>query len=407
MVKGNVPDFDAVIQNPYYPVGSGTVPAATVPGAAGPANASATAVPVADNTDVINMLSIPKLKLDPFSGDPLEYPSFIAIFDDSVANKVSDDQVKLTCLLQYTTGPAKAAIRNCSLTGGSKGYARARDILQKRFGNNQLVSRKIINDLVNGKPVSKPADIRQLSDDLDMALSALESRGMTYEIDNQRTIQGILNRFPKPIQTKWRNKALDIREDTDTYPDFKTFVEFMCKMARHWCDPVYGGDVKPSNASNSRPKESSVNTFSAASNASTSPRVNAGVKSWKCAACDLDHRLIYCATFKAMTPANRVQLARDKRLCFNCLLPNHVAAKCKRQSRLVTIIARSLAVMVSGERQRASQVLYGEILYIEIRSWLSIKYTNIHKWPIHFCDLWMHKVVMRLINKVLSWSIQF
>ena len=330
-LKENVPDFDAVIQNPYYPVGSGTVPADTVPGAAGPANTSATAVPVADNTDVINMLSIPKLKLDPFSGDPLEYPSFIAIFDDSVANKVSDDQVKLTCLLQYTTGPAKAAIRNCSLTGGSKGYARARDILQKRFGNNQLVSRKIINDLVNGKPVSKPADIRQLSDDLDMALSALESRGMTYEIDNQRTIQDILNRFPKPIQTKWRNKALDIREDTDTYPDFRTFVEFMCKMARHWCDPVYGGDVKSSNASNSRPKVSSVNTFSAESNASTPPSVNAGVKSSKCAACDLDHRLIYCATFKAMTPANRVQLARDKRLCFNCLLPNHVAAKCKRQ----------------------------------------------------------------------------
>ena len=100
----------------------------------------------------------------------------------------------------------------------------------------------------------------------------------------------------------------------------------MCKMARHWCDPVYGGDVKPSNASNSRPKVSSVNTYSAESNASTSPSVNAGVKSWKCAACDLDHRLIYCATFKAMTPANRVQLVRDKRLCFNCLLPNHVAA---------------------------------------------------------------------------------
>ena len=135
-LKENVPDFDAVIQNTSYPIGSSTVPAATVPGAAGPANASATAVPVADNTDVINMLSIPKLKLDPFSGDPLEYPSFIAIFDDSVANKVSDDQVKLTCLLQHTTGPAKATIRNCSLTGGSKGYARARDILQKRFVNN-------------------------------------------------------------------------------------------------------------------------------------------------------------------------------------------------------------------------------------------------------------------------------
>ena len=42
--------------------------------------------------------------------------------------------------------------------------------------------------------------------------------------------------------------------------------------------------------------------------------------------------------------------------------------------------------LVSGERQRASQVLYRKILYIEIRSWLSNKYTNIHKWPPHF--LW-------------------
>ena len=66
----------------------------------------------------------------------------------------------------------------------------------------------------------------------------------------------------------------------------------------------------------------------------------------------------------------------------SCPLWHHCNDAC--QATLVTKIARSLAVMVSGERQRASQVLYREILYIEIRSWLSIKYTNIHKWPTHF-----------------------
>ena len=65
----------------------------------------------------------------------------------------------------------------------------------------------------------------------------------------------------------------------------------------------------------------------------------------------------------------------------NSSLNSPMAMKC-----LVTIIARSLAVLVNGERQRASQALYGEILYIEIRSWLSTKYTNLHKWPTHF--LW-------------------
>ena len=67
-----------------------------------------------DNTELIDMLSIPKLELDKFDGNPLEYHSFINVFDENVGNKTSDDRVKFTRLLQYTTGSAKAAIRNCS-----------------------------------------------------------------------------------------------------------------------------------------------------------------------------------------------------------------------------------------------------------------------------------------------------
>ena len=276
------------------------------------------------DTELINLLSIPKLEIDTFDGNPLEFQSFMAIFDEAVSSKVSDDQIKLTRLLQYTTGPAKAAIRNCALIGG---YTQARDILQKRFGNEHLVSRKILNDLINGKSVSKPNDIRQLADDLAMAAAVLKSLNLSHEIDNQNSVLEILQRVLKAIQSKWRNKALEVKRDSGSYPTFDYFVEFMSKIASDWSDPVYGGDALKSFSNNSpRAKTSSVNTFSADSSAPL-PQKPQTFK--PCVSCGQSHRLIYCPVFKTMKPTARLQLAREKRLCYSCLMPNHVVALCR------------------------------------------------------------------------------
>ena len=73
--------------------------------------------------DLVNLLSIPKVVIDKFEGDPLEYQTFIATFDELVHSKTSDNQIKLTRLLQYTAGPAKQAIKYCALVGGVDGYS--------------------------------------------------------------------------------------------------------------------------------------------------------------------------------------------------------------------------------------------------------------------------------------------
>ena len=106
------------------------------------------------NGELINLLSIPKVVIDKFDGNPLEYQAFVATFDEMVENKTSDDQIKLTRLLQYTAGAAKQVIKYCALVGGSDGYSQARAILNSRFGNKHTVSQKIINDLKQGKRVS-------------------------------------------------------------------------------------------------------------------------------------------------------------------------------------------------------------------------------------------------------------
>ena len=117
------------------------------------ASASSATAPAGDivTDKLMTLLNIPRAELDVFSGDPSEYHTFMSVFDENIDSKIDDLQIKLTRLIQYTKGAAKAAIRNCILIGGADGYSKARGILRKRFGNDYLVSESIINDLKHGK----------------------------------------------------------------------------------------------------------------------------------------------------------------------------------------------------------------------------------------------------------------
>ena len=55
---------------------------------------------------MFDMLTMPKLTTDVFTGDPLTYKEFMAIFDDVVDSKQVDSHMKLTRLLQFTSGEA-------------------------------------------------------------------------------------------------------------------------------------------------------------------------------------------------------------------------------------------------------------------------------------------------------------
>ena len=89
-----------------------------------------------DRGELLSLMTLPKIEIEQYDGDPMKFHSFIALFEESVEKVVKEGTTKLTRLLQYTTGKAKDAIRSCALVGGEKGYTQARDILFKRFGNN-------------------------------------------------------------------------------------------------------------------------------------------------------------------------------------------------------------------------------------------------------------------------------
>ena len=318
------------------PTAAGVGP--TTAAAASPTVGASASVAHLQQADVVEVLSMPKVEIETFCGDPLRYQAFLSLFDETVHNKKVDDHAKLTRLLQYTDGQAKSAIRNCAVVGGSKGYQQAREILKRRFGNKHLVSQRILADLRNGKPVSKGIDFSQLADDLSTAVITLEGMGMTNEIDNQHIVLDILERCPQYIRNKWRTKALKVKDDTDEYPKFADFVTFIKQVASFNSAPLYGSSEKTSGVKSRVSKAATYNASGSSDAGSTKHLPNSGAsnvnvkQSRSCVVCHQDHRLFHCGQFKGMSPQARLDVVKRHKLCFNCLMDNHMVGTCRKPS---------------------------------------------------------------------------
>lgn len=299
---------------------------------------SVTIQPGALPNDLIAFLNLPRVELEHFNGDTLHYHQFIRSFELNIGEICTDSNVKLTRLVQYTTGPAKEAIRGCLLIGGEAGYKRALKILEDRFGNSHLVAERIISDLRKPKSVRSPAEIQQLADDVSNAELILKQLQMLSEVSSQSTILDIVNRLQPYIQIMWKNRALDIKREKSRYPSFSDLVKFIVVRASEVNDPVYGTfSIKREPITKSRMQASSHVTsttsdrYSTASAPSMSHSKYARPES-SCILCKEYHRLWHCKKFKQMSPKERLNLVTQHKLCENCLLSTHNVQSCGKES---------------------------------------------------------------------------
>ena len=274
-----------------------------------------------DRKELFNMVNLPKIELEQFSGDPLKYPSFLATFDEHVHRTRADPSAKLTRLLQYTSGKAKDAIRPCSLIGGEKGYNEARAILERRFGNEFVITESVIRKLKSGYPVESSEDLQVFADELSNCQATLMSLGKLYEVDTQASIVEVMERLPQYLQDRWKRQAMRHKRENKTYPSFEHFVKFVMQETDNATDPVYG-------SMSSKVLEDQSDETSCAFSAN----VVRDTKSTSCVACHEEHRLFACETFKSMKPRERLELVKLHQLCRNCLLNNHETSDCRKPS---------------------------------------------------------------------------
>ena len=177
-------------------------------------------------------MELPKREFLYFDENPADYPRFIRNFELNAERRVYDYSVRLSYLIQYSTGPAREAIEHCVILPAEEGYLMAKEILRKNFGQKHNIVQAFIEKVVTG-PQTKPGGsdkLMQLARDMRNCL--LNSTQMNYkaDINAMDTLTKIVKRPPSYLQAKWAELSGKLIEG-EVELEFTHLVDFVEKNA--------------------------------------------------------------------------------------------------------------------------------------------------------------------------------
>ena len=261
-------------------------------------------------TMMMGALQAPKIQLMEFHGDPMLYHAFIRSFEENVEKMLPDSGARLARLMHLCKGKAGRAIRCCNLMDPEQGYARARRLLERRFGDSHTITELWIKKLNEGGP---RVNLQEYADELLDCYESLKALGALQEMDAQRNLLAMITRLPMHLQNKWQDHVFDLKSRENRRPTLKDVVEFVDRAAAIVSDPVYG-------SASIRSKRAEKPTTRAAY------VVTADVH---CPICDEgEHGVSQCRRFIDMDPNERLDTALRKQICFMCLIPGHITREC-------------------------------------------------------------------------------
>ncbi|XP_064647084.1 uncharacterized protein LOC135499944 [Lineus longissimus] len=291
-----------------------------------------------------------------FSGDPLMYPAWKAAFHTLIEGRGIPKREQIHYLRRYLSGPAKEAIEGYLYMDTEEAYIRAKEVLEKRFGEPFVVADAFRKKLESWPKVGNRdgTGLRKLSDFLQQCNTAMSSIGYLSILDDCRENRKILAKLPDWLVSRWGRKVSDYKLVTEQFPPFRVFADFMSREADISCDPITSlqslhsgatgnartGD-KPTTGSSHGHEKRSHEKMSSLATETTEP-MNSHRKSTmtgsfvdkkKCVCCEEVHMLDDCPVFLAKTLEDRKQFVKANRLCFSCMKKAHQAKDCKRRSK--------------------------------------------------------------------------
>jgi hypothetical protein len=276
-------------------------------------------------TSAVNV-ALPKIEIQPFDGTVKSFWSFMKTFEATLANKVSDDSERLSCLLYYCRGPAKEAIENCILLEPSVGYGEALKILKEQFGRPHVIVHALMSEILEG-PAIRPTNLeglRSLARKMRGCLTTLTQMDRLAELNCSTNLLRVIERLPREAKFRWAEVADSIIRDErePSFEDLLTFIERRVSVA----SSLYGAAAAASNESFDRPPARKTETRSRVLSAFLSSPI-------VCICCQQQHSLDDCQKFRNTEFSDKQNLLRRHKRCFLCFKPNHLAKNCQLRIR--------------------------------------------------------------------------
>ena len=177
------------------------------------AQARANAPPIVTSTSEVGSqygkAKLPKLTLREFSGDVFEFSVFLETFQSSVdSNNALRAIDKFTYLRSLLKGTAAATISGLQLT--AENYRVALELLQKRYGDKQVITAHLMDGLLKLEPVKRADDLshlRAVYDKLESHLRNLKTLGINSQQYGPVMIPVILTKLTAEIRLEITRKT--------------------------------------------------------------------------------------------------------------------------------------------------------------------------------------------------------
>ncbi len=226
----------------------------------------AASAPTPTSTPHVNRVKLPKLSLPHFSGNITRWATFWDSYESAVhENTELTDVDKFNYLRSLLERTAYEAISGLTLS--SANYREAIDILQKRFGNKQLIISKHMEILLNTEAVTSEQNVkglRHLYDDVESHIRSLKSLGVAPDSYGTLLSPVLLTKLPPEL------RLIVSRKVSDSMLDVDSLLNIMEKelLAR---ERTHAPTQAPPRRNQDKPRSTATTLFSGAPSLVSSP----------------------------------------------------------------------------------------------------------------------------------------
>nr|XP_006823031.1 PREDICTED: uncharacterized protein LOC102803240 [Saccoglossus kowalevskii] len=169
-------------------------------------NAATDASTTSSSTPTRTAISLPKLQLQTFSGNVVEWHSFYDIFKSTIHADTSLDPVqKFTYLRSMLQGEAADTIARLTLTDGN--YCHAIDLLVERYGQtHQIIDAHTTALWTLAKHIGDVKSLRHFYDQMEIHVRGLQSLGKEENSYGELLVPMIRDKIPQNIRLQIAHK---------------------------------------------------------------------------------------------------------------------------------------------------------------------------------------------------------